>query len=207
MPIKSYTACSNILLWSVLCLNYSNIYMLITSYSWSAVIKGTATYKGHRCLTCLTNLLNIICTTTSWKTASKFIDELDSLEINLRDMIWQSETETRLTIFILVYRTRAIIYCHWFTTLHLCYIETAGSALALMMVAELWSFQRNFNQNCGGYAVVTWTTMNCSCYSSVGNCHPLATALKNKVHRANMEVGPRWAPCWPHETCYLGVPG
>ena len=30
----------------------------------------------------------------------------------------------------------------------------------------------------------------------------------SKVHGANMgptcPVGPRWAPCWPHEPCYLG---
>ena len=26
--------------------------------------------------------------------------------------------------------------------------------------------------------------------------------LDNKVHVANM--GPRWAPCWPHEPCYQG---
>ena len=28
----------------------------------------------------------------------------------------------------------------------------------------------------------------------------------NKVHGANMgpPVGPRWAPCWPHEPCYRG---
>ena len=28
----------------------------------------------------------------------------------------------------------------------------------------------------------------------------------SKVHGANMgPTGPRWAPCWPHELCYLGV--
>ena len=27
----------------------------------------------------------------------------------------------------------------------------------------------------------------------------------SKVHGANMgPTGPRWAPCWPHELCYLG---
>ena len=27
----------------------------------------------------------------------------------------------------------------------------------------------------------------------------------SKVHGANMgPPGPRWAPCWPHELCYLG---
>ena len=37
--------------------------------------------------------------------------------------------------------------------------------------------------------------------------HPLYNP-DNKVHGANMghlgPVGPRWAPCWPHETCYQG---
>ena len=28
----------------------------------------------------------------------------------------------------------------------------------------------------------------------------------SKVHGANMgPVGPRWAPCWPHEPCYQGL--
>ena len=28
---------------------------------------------------------------------------------------------------------------------------------------------------------------------------------ERKVHGANMgPTGPRWAPCWPHELCYLG---
>ena len=48
----------------------------------------------------------------------------------------------------------------------------------------------------------------------VGRCGALNTshAVKcpdNKVHGANMghrgPVGPRWAPCWPHEPCYQGV--
>ena len=28
----------------------------------------------------------------------------------------------------------------------------------------------------------------------------------SKVHGANMgSTGPRWAPCWPHDSCYLGL--
>ena len=28
----------------------------------------------------------------------------------------------------------------------------------------------------------------------------------SKVHGANLgPTGPRWAPCWPHELCYLGI--
>ena len=37
-----------------------------------------------------------------------------------------------------------------------------------------------------------------------GKCVP-CTAPESKVYRAHMgPTGPRWAPCWPHEPCYLG---
>ena len=34
----------------------------------------------------------------------------------------------------------------------------------------------------------------------------VATYPDSKVHGAKLgPTGPRWAPCWPHELCYLGI--
>ena len=41
-----------------------------------------------------------------------------------------------------------------------------------------------------------------------GQCRLILLVPDSKIHGANMgptcPVGPRWAPCWPHELCYLG---
>ena len=51
--------------------------------------------------------------------------------------------------------------------------------------------------------VQTWLLMYCS-YSSLALNHEYKIHPDSKVHGAHLgPTGPRLAPCWPHELCYL----
>ena len=63
------------------------------------------------------------------------------------------------------------------------------------------------------YYLMPWTELTPTWWKQTLITH-FIIIVKNspdsKVHGANMEVhlgltGPRWAPCWPHEPCYLGA--
>ena len=44
------------------------------------------------------------------------------------------------------------------------------------------------------------------CHSSWPWCNPTLIARFMGQHGAQLgPTGPRWAPCWPHEPCYLGI--
>ena len=51
----------------------------------------------------------------------------------------------------------------------------------------------------------TWMQRNTSIHLWCPDCHHFESIPDSKVHGAHLgPTGPRWAPWWPHELCYLG---
>ena len=58
---------------------------------------------------------------------------------------------------------------------------------------------------CYNYLLNHFNVWNCPSAVKVGARDAKSRRVNTKlISRSQSPVGPRWAPCWPHESCYQG---
>ena len=77
-------------------------------------------------------------------------------------------------------------------------VRTCNAHLSHCSLTYWWHFLKTFSGAISSMKnVVFWFKFH---WSSLPRIYP-----DSKVHGAHLgPTGPRWAPCWPHELCYLG---
>ena len=95
------------------------------------------------------------------------------------------------------------LYWHIFVTLS----EGIHPKRVTMMPHERHGISNHQHLDCLFISLLRLTTKNVESQHFWPFCerNPVWIILDSKVHVAHLgQTGPRWAPCWPHECCYLG---
>ena len=105
--------------------------------------------------------------------------------------------------------------CHWLKGLQQCQITVVRQGPVLWYSVDLCGLFTHILQGCfGSTGELTWLAQ-CQWSNPEGYQHSDRQQTKNPCtteHKTSLTarfmgptpIGPRWAPCWPQELCYLG---